>query len=168
MKELEDDERMTSAVNVKMMQTDWLRRNDKDFLDLVEIINDCKNKSILRTTFVSSLLSGYWDRYFDRIFKSQFLSFMIYMFAMTNYLVFALKSNLYGTLAYQVFYFPLVGFNLVFICNQFSSEYMQWKNCENNLDYFTDYWNINDLIYLVINSVILFWNINCDGTNLDF
>ena len=59
---------MMHSVNVRMMEIKWLHANDKDFLSLVEILNDTKNKAILRTEFVSSLLSGYWDRYFEQIF----------------------------------------------------------------------------------------------------
>lgn len=51
-----------------MMEIKWLHACNRDFLSLVEILNDTKNKAILRTEFVSSLLSGYWERYCEQIF----------------------------------------------------------------------------------------------------
>ena len=36
---------------------------EPDFLDLVEILNDTANQSIIQTKFVSSLLQTYWEMY---------------------------------------------------------------------------------------------------------
>ena len=150
-----------------MLQIKWLKRDDKDFLDLVAIINDVKNKNFFRTEFVSCLLNGYWSRYYERIFQSQFCSFMIYQVAMTNYLVLALRDDYQNGLFYDICYFPLAGFTFVFICNQFSSEFVQWKESESNKDYFMDYWNMNDLTYLLLNLIVLVSNTLKIGPDLE-
>ena len=56
-------------------------------------------------------------------------------------------------------YCPLFGFCAMFIANQALCEIVQWKNCETNSEYFFDYWNINDLVYLILNTFVLFCNV---------
>ena len=90
---------------------------------------------------------------------------MIYQVAMTNFLVLGLRSEHKETLFFNVFYYPIVGFTFVFIINQFSSEYVQWKNSESNMDYFSDYWNMNDLTYLLLNMTVLISN--CTGVGVE-
>ena len=43
--------------------------------------------------------------------------------------------------------------------NQAKCEYVQWLNSETNYDYFSDYWNMNDLTYLLLNLLVLFMNL---------
>ena len=69
---------MINSVNIRWMNLNWLSRKlirkikrkrmtvfgqEPDFLDLVEILNDTANQSIIQTKFVSSLLQTYWEMY---------------------------------------------------------------------------------------------------------
>ena len=84
---------------------------------------------------------------------------MIYIFAMLTWLVTALTSSNYDNPMSQALYFPLFGFCSIFIINQARCEFMQWKNSDTNMDYFEDYWNMNDLIYLILNMTIMVMNL---------
>ena len=53
----------------------------------------------------------------------------------------------------------IFGFVFVFICNQSRCEYTQWKNCDSWQDYLFDYWNMNDMVYLIGNSVVMMINL---------
>ena len=74
-----------------MMEIKWLKHNGKSFLDLVEILNETKNQAIFPTRFVSSLLCGYWDFYYDKIFYTQFLPFVFYMASTVSFMLYALN-----------------------------------------------------------------------------
>ena len=52
-----------------------------------------KDQTVFSTTFVSILLAGFWNRYKEKIFYTQFLPFMIYMAAMMAFLIFALEDG---------------------------------------------------------------------------
>ena len=63
---------MINSVNIRWMNLNWLTRKktsdtfeqeEPDFLDLVEILNETTNQSVIQTKFVSSLLQTYWDIY---------------------------------------------------------------------------------------------------------
>ena len=56
-------------------------------------------------------------------------------------------------------YYPLYGYCFVFIVNQARCEWTQLKNSETLKDYFTDYWNMNDLIYLICNFIVMIANL---------
>ena len=56
---------MMHSVKVRMMEIKWLKRFGTDFTDLVEIITEADCKGLYPTSFVSSLLSGYWDSYYE-------------------------------------------------------------------------------------------------------
>ena len=69
-KNIPEDDLMINSVNIRWMNLNWLTRKtsdkseqDPDFLDLVEILNDTTNQSVIQTKFVSSLLQTYWDIY---------------------------------------------------------------------------------------------------------
>ena len=156
---VEDDEIMMNQVTVKMMEIGWLKAGGKNFLDLVEAINDTSNTEIQATRFVSSLLSGYWDIYKTKIFWTQFLPYVFYMIGIHFFLVNALKDpGDQDTEMAMAMYCPLFGYCAMFIINQAKTELIQWRNCETNSEYFTDYWNINDLVYLILNTLVLICN----------
>ena len=111
------DDIMMNSVTVKLLSIKWLKQGDRNFLDLVQILNDTKNAEIYPTSFVRSLLSGYWDRYYQKIYRTQFRPFVIYMIAMISFLVFALQENVNDKAHYSLVYFPLFSFCSVFILN---------------------------------------------------
>ena len=48
-------------------------------------------------------------------------------------------------------------------------EYVQWKTSDSNIEYFSDYWNINDLIYLVLNMKVMVANLlDREGASLEY
>ena len=83
-----------NSVSVKLMKIKWLREGNRNFLDLVKILNDTKNTQIISTKFVSSLLGGYWDIYYTKIMRTQFVPFIFYMFGMISFLVYSLQENI--------------------------------------------------------------------------
>ena len=72
------------------MNLKWLFRNNKDFLDLVEILNETNNIAVLKTAFVSSLLEGFWNEYKQKIFRTQFIPFLCYMITIITFMVLCL------------------------------------------------------------------------------
>ena len=84
---------------------------------------------------------------------------MIYIFAMLTWIVYALTDATFEKPINQMFYYPLLGFCLIFIMNQARCEYIQWKNSETNMEYFSDYWNMNDLTYLILNILVMMMNV---------
>ena len=103
---------------------------------------------------MSCLLSGYWDIYKKKIFQTQFLPYICYMIGIHVFLMSALRSN--GPPA--DLYMPLFAFCFFFIYNQAKCEIIQWRNCKSHKDYFLDYWNVNDLVYLILNTFVLTCN----------
>ena len=81
-KKFKEQEMVLNQVCVKMMQINWLQQEAHHFLDLVEILSDMNDVTLFSTTFVSILLAGFWERYKQKIYYTQFLTFMIYMAAM--------------------------------------------------------------------------------------
>ena len=90
---IKEEDLMTHFVQVKMIQFKWLHEGKKGFLDLVEILNDTTNGDIYPTRFVSSLLSGYWNIYKQKIFWTQSCPFIFYMIGIQSFLVVALKDD---------------------------------------------------------------------------
>ena len=84
---------------------------------------------------------------------------MIYIFAMLTWIVYALTDSTFEKPINQMFYYPLLGYCLIFIMNQARCEYIQWKNSETNMEYFSDYWNMNDLTYLILNILVMMMNV---------
>ena len=60
----EEEDIMMNSVQVKLIKIRWLREGGRNFLDLVNLLNETKNYQIISTKFVSCLLSGYWDIYY--------------------------------------------------------------------------------------------------------
>ena len=56
-------------------------------------------------------------------------------------------------------YYPLLGLCWMFIINQLKAEYVQFKGRGYGIEYFLDYWNFNDMMYLILNSLVLFCNV---------
>ena len=167
-KGISEDDIMMNSVTVKVLSIKWLKQGNRNFMDLVQILNDTKNAEIYPTSFVRSLLSGYWDRYYLKIFNTQFRPFVIYMTAMISFLVYALQENIDESANYSLVYFPLLSFCSIFIFNQAMCEFKQWHASETNADYFLDFWNMNDLVYLVLNIFILTVNFCGDKETMDF
>ena len=84
---------------------------------------------------------------------------MIYISAMLTWIVYALTDATFEKPINQMFYYPLLGYCLIFIINQARCEYIQWKNSETNMEYFSDYWNMNDLTYLILNILVMMMNV---------
>ena len=58
---------------------------------------------------------------------------------------------------YEVTYYPYLGFCLVICLNQAKCEWIQLK--ESGLkEYLSDWWNLNDLAYLVLNFTVIVMN----------
>ena len=47
----------------------------------------------------------------------------------------------------------------MFIINQLKAEYVQFKGRGYGIEYFLDYWNFNDMMYLILNSLVLLCNV---------
>ena len=87
---VDEDNIMMNSVSVKILKIKWLLEGQKNFLDLVQILNDTKNMQIVSSKLVCVLISGYWNIYFKKIFRTQFLPFIFYMIGMISFLVRAL------------------------------------------------------------------------------
>ena len=116
-KKIGEEEIMMNSVSVKMLEIKWLKENDKTFLDLIDILKENKNQAIFPTKFVSALLLGYWDHYYEKILYSQFLPFVAYMIGIMMFLTYALKNDIKDTVFFEVFYYPLFGYVLLFMFN---------------------------------------------------
>ena len=46
----------------------------------------------------------------------------------------------------------------MFIINQLKAEWVQFKEEGYGIEYFLDYWNFNDMMYLILNSLVLICN----------
>ena len=64
-------------------------------MDLVVILNDSCNHQIMKTNFVSSLLSGNWEKYYTKIYKTQFWPYIFYFVSMTNFYVLVLQESFF-------------------------------------------------------------------------
>ena len=113
------------------------------------------------------LLDGYWHIYFEKIYKTQFLPFMVYICAMLSWLVMALSGQSNDDAVSQMSYYILFGFCSIYIMNQARCEIIQCYYCETYFDYFTDYWNVNDLIYLILNILIMAMNLFDDDRTIN-
>ena len=152
---------MVAAVTVKCMPLGWLTRIDSEenFLGLVRILNNTSNKAILQTDFVNSLLEGYWETYKAKILITQFVPFLFYLGSMINWMVYALDDDSQNRpLLYHFVYFPLLGFCFMFIINQIICEYVQIREASSIREHFSNYWNMNDLCYLVLNITVMSCN----------
>ena len=87
---MDEEDIMMNSVSVKILKIKWLREGDKNFLDLVQILNETKIMQIVSSKLVCVLISGYWDTYFTKIYETQFLPFIFYMIGMISFLVYAL------------------------------------------------------------------------------
>ena len=128
---------MIHAVDVKFMHIGWLmtmtgeasEREPKNFLSLVKILNEVSNKDILQTNFVDSLIENYWEIYKDKIMKTQFIPFCIYLVSILFWFMFTMRDDEDHSMdvhwswpnkksaTYQSVYFPLIGFISVFVAN---------------------------------------------------
>ena len=64
--------------------------------------------------------------YKEKILKTQFLPFLMYLIGMINWMCYALADhewNRKNSRTYHVIYFPMLGFVLMFIINQILCEY---------------------------------------------
>ena len=90
---IEEEDLIMHSVIVKKIELKWLHEGKKGFLDLVVILNNTTNGDIYPTRFVSSLLSGYWNIYKQKIFWTQSCPFIFYMIGIQSFLVVALKDD---------------------------------------------------------------------------
>ena len=148
---------MVNSVNVKMMSLKWMTRKDKSFLDLVDILDRTSNKTILQTTFMNSLVDAFWGIYSKQIIWKQFIPSMAYQFFMVNFMAFSLIDEEKGDFSI-LFYDPIIGCNVMFIINQVLTEVVQFRNSKTNWAYFSDIWNLNDLVYLALNITLILAN----------
>ena len=56
---------------------------------------------------------------------------------------------------HRFIYFPLIGAIIVFMINQIKQEYCQYKDSNSSWEYFTDIYNFNDNIYLLLNATTI-------------
>ena len=145
---------MTTSVIVHMMEFKWLTRKGKNFLNLVEILNKTQTKAIVKTNFVKFVLNGFWETYFKKIFLSQFIPSLFYQMSMLSYLTYTLQSD-QDSVEYQIIYYPLLGFTLAFKMNLVMTEIRQWQHSDSNWEYLLSIWNLNDLVYLILNFVVI-------------
>ena len=61
-------------------------------------------------------------------------------------------------------YYPLLGLCWMFIINQLKAEWVQFKEEGYGIEYFLDYWNFNDMMYLILNSLVII----CNATDWPF
>ena len=64
-----------------------------------------------------ALLEGYWNKYYDKIFWTQFLPFMCYMVGIMSFLLYALQDNVNERVEFAVLYYPLLGYCMLFMVN---------------------------------------------------
>ena len=126
-----------------------------------------KDQSVFSTTFVSILLAGFWNRYKEKIFHTQFLPFMIYMAAMMAFLIFSLEDGVREQVYFSAVYYPLFGFCFLLNAHQCLNEQIQLQNLETYAEYFLSVWNMNDLIYLALNTLVMLSSITGNLIPLD-
>ena len=152
---------MMHAVKVQMMEIRWLNMGNKTFLDLVEILNETSNKAIFHTAFVTGLLSGYWDRYFQLILKTQFYPFLAYLFCMISWYVYALQSEgREDTVTFTVMYYSLTGACLALLDHQFRLLALQYMTSgkKSIFEFLENLWNLNDAMQLFLNALVIACN----------
>lgn len=77
-------------------------------------------------------------------------------------MMFALNGSIFNQRHpwwHHVVYQLLFGMNCVFVSNQLYNEYVQFKSEGNFVKYLTNYWNLNDLVYLFLNPLLLISNL---------
>ena len=78
---------------------------------------------------------------------------------MVNFMIFFLQEEIRQSTYFEQFYTPILGFVLTLLLNQFMTEYRQWKTSDTNMQYITNLWNLNDMIYLLLNFTVILMNI---------
>ena len=172
---------MIHAVNVKCMHLGWLttgedsEKQPKNFLTLVKILNRVSNKEILQTNFVNCLIENYWEVYKDKIMKTQFIPFCIYLASILFWFMFSLRDDEDNSMdvqwsswpnkqspAYLCIYFPMIGFITVFMSNQVWIEVRQLVKSSGWVltKHFDNFWNYNDLVYLLLNTFLMIANVS--------
>ena len=77
---------------------------------------------------------------------------------MVNFMVFMLREDVRSHKFFPAFYPPVLGFIMMLMLNQVVTELRQMKNSESYWQYFTNLWNLNDLIYLIANITVIVMN----------
>lgn len=67
-----------TTVTVTMYNLTWLFKNKRDFVDLVSLFKKTKNDEIFATDLCVILVEHFWDQYYYKLLKVQFLPFVVY------------------------------------------------------------------------------------------
>ena len=92
---------------------------------------------------------------------------MIYMAAMMAFLIFALEDGVREQAYFPAVYYPLFGFCFLLNAHQCLNEQIQLQNLETYAEYFFSVWNMNDLSYLALNTLVMLSSITGNLIPLD-
>ena len=76
-----------------MYNLTWLFKNKRDFVDLVKLSQRTKNEKIFATDLYVNLVEHFWDQYYYKLFKYQFLPYMLYAISCTTAIYLGLKPR---------------------------------------------------------------------------
>ena len=83
---------------------------------------------------------------------------VIYLFTMINTICFILQEDIHKWAYFNAVHRPLIGALVVFMVNQLLIEYHQLQKQPSIWSYYSDMYNINDSLYLVMNMATLIIN----------
>ena len=61
-----------------MYNLTWLFKNKRDFVDLVLLFKKTKNSEIFATDLCVNLVEHFWDQYYYKLLKYQFVPYFFY------------------------------------------------------------------------------------------
>ena len=78
---------------------------------------------------------------------------------MVYFMIVFLREDVRQNTYFEEFYPPAIGFIVVLLANQIRTEWVQFLKSESKMRYFTNYWNLIDLVYLTLNLSIIVRNL---------
>ena len=140
-------------------------RDNKNFTNLVVILNKSDRKEIFATKFVGFLLEQFWEYYKRKLVIRMFLPFCLYAICSISFMYFSTKRIVEGednAYAEELYLIAAIVTSILWAYHMFL-DYKQLKSsdsCWESLKkYLTDLYNINDLIHLTITIVFIVTNL---------
>ena len=73
-------------VNVKVIDIQWLYKDNKTFVDLVSAITHCERNAVFESSFVLNLLNQFWPENRNKITYKFLIPYYLYMFTNITFL----------------------------------------------------------------------------------
>lgn len=165
--------KQNTYVSVSKFNLSWLYQDGQDYLNLVRILNESQNNTIIfDTEFVDNLLSEFWEKYWTKLFYQMFLPFVGYMLSAITFMYVSLFRSAYVyddawyTKAWVVWTLGIVTF--VFWIQECYLEFIQLMGhvgkrnklkCDMNFFLSIDIFNLNDKCQLTALLILLVTNL---------